>query len=294
MPLHRKVKEEIKVSFLFLFPTLLLIIIVAVYPLIYSFFLSFTQWNLISMPSPIFVGLNNYQYIFVDSLFKLSVIKTVYFLAVTIPTTILLSFSFALILNYKKFKGRSVYLGLLIIPWAMAPVVNAVQWRWIFNAKFGIFNYILYKLGIIKEYLLIFDDPTMSLLAVSTAEIWKAIPFITLLFLAGLSGIDPSLYEAAMVDGAGLINRFNYITLPLMKRVLMMATTLQIIWSIQAFDTIYVMTKGGPANQTMFINYYVWRVAFEQLNLGYASTLAYIVLFISLIVAIVYIKLVQV
>jgi multiple sugar transport system permease protein len=163
---------------------------------------------------------------------------------------------------------------LILLPWAVAPVVNGVMWRYLFQSNYGLVNAVLSGLGLISHYQVWFEDAKVALGIAAVATAWKGMPFQTLILLAALHGIPESLYRAAKMDGAGAFARFRYVTLPHLRTTLIFITLLELIVSLQAFDLIFTLTRGGPGRGTTVLSYLVYINAFERLSLGRASAMA--------------------
>ncbi|MFV2062337.1 MAG: carbohydrate ABC transporter permease, partial [Chloroflexota bacterium] len=167
---------------------------------------------------------------------------------------------------------------------------NAVLWKWIYNANWGILNAILLQFGLIDQKVVWLGDPFLALNMLLIADAWKAIPFITLLMLAGLQNVPPYLYRAARVDGAGAWGRLRHITLPGLRVPILVAVVLQSIWALKVFDLIFVLTKGGPGDGTVVLNFLAWRVTFNFLDLGYGAAIANVLFVIMFVLAIIYVR----
>ena len=184
----------------------------------------------------------------------------------------------ALMLN-RDFPRRWFVRMLALLPWAIPPVVNGIIWKWMLNPRYGALNGLLLQLGIIKtpdDYIIWLGTPTLALLMVVLADVWKETPFIMLLFLAALQTIPRDLYEAARIDGAGPIRILFRITLPLIAPTLFVAVALRTIWALKSFDLIYSLTAGGPSNGTSVIAYYTYLESFVSLDLGRGAAAAYL------------------
>jgi multiple sugar transport system permease protein len=283
--------SEIHFAYLMLTPTIIVMIVLGIFPIAYSIGLSFFRYRLNVAASPSFVGLANYIRMFTDAEFWASLVRTVYFSAASVGMTVLLGLITALLLN-QDIKGKTLYIALLLIPWAMPKVVSGLIWRWIFDGNYGIMNAIAVKLGLVSEYQWWFiKSPLLALTLVAVVEVWKRMPFAAVLLLAALGTIPEPLHRAAQVDGATPWQRFRFVTLPGIKHVLMVVLILETTWSIKVFDTIYVLTNGGPANATMVSYFYVYKHAFDYLDIGYGAAMGYFVTLVILGLAIVYNKL---
>ena len=280
--------SEAGFAYLMLTPTIVVRVVLGSFPIVYSVGLSFFRYRLIVAAPPSFVGLANYARMLTDAEFWASLARTGYFTVTSVGLTVLIALITALLLN-QDIKGKALYIALLLIPWAMPKVVSGLIWRWIYDGNYGIMNVIAGKLGIVNEYQWwCIKSPLLALTLVVVVEVWKRMPFATILLLAALGTIPPHLYRAAEVDGATPWQRFRFVTLPGIKYVLMVVLILETTWSIKVFDTIFVLTNGGPANATMVTYFYVQKHAFDYLDIGYGSAMGYTVTLLVLGLAIVY------
>lgn len=269
-------------------PVVIFMIIVYGYPLLLTFKYSFQEVSLIGSENT-FVGFRNYIRVLTDEKFYNTLILTFKWAVLTIVIKIVIGFIMALLLNAELYFKKALRF-LVLIPWAIPQVVVAILWTWILDGQYGYLNYYLQKFGFVEEVIRWLSDPNLALISTSIVDAWIGIPLITMIFLSGLSSIPDSLYEAAMVDGANLFQRFRYITLPAMKKVFLIALTLTTIWTFNSFNVIYVLTGGGPmdATETMMIK--IYHEAFGKYNLGMSSTLSIIVFIILTILSILYWK----
>ena len=250
----------------FVAPALILLGVLTAYPLLYVVYLSFQRRLLIFHLSQ-FVGLGNYFFLLQDSRFWNALKNTVYFTGTSVFLELVAGFLVALLLN------RSVrFLGLLravvLIPWAVPTVISARLWEWIFNANFGVLNFLL---GSQVNWL---GDPFLAMQAAVFVDVWKTTPFVALILLAGLQAIPPEIYQAARVDGAGDWVLFRRITFPLLLPMIWVVLIFRTLDAWRVFDVIYVLTGGGPANSTETISIYAYKVLFQTLQFGYGSTLS--------------------
>lgn len=269
-------------------PVIIFMIIVYGYPLLLTFKYSFQEVSLIGSEN-IFVGFRNYISVLTDEKFYNTLILTFKWAVFTIAIKIVIGFIMALLLNGELYFKKALRF-LVLIPWAIPQVVVAILWTWILDGQYGYLNYYLQKFGFVEEVIRWLSDPNLALISTSIVDAWIGIPLITMIFLSGLSSIPDSLYEATKVDGANLFQRFRYITLPTMKKVVLIALTLTTIWTFNSFNVIYVLTGGGPmdATETMMIK--IYHEAFGKYNLGMSSTLSVIVFIILIILSILYWK----
>ena len=237
-----------------------------------------------------FVGLGNYFQILGDPYFQASVGRTVYFMVLSIAVELVLGVLVALLLN-KQFRGRGMLRALILVPWALPITIDAIMWKWIFNASYGALNGFLWQLGVIDSYRAWLSDYQTAMHLVIVADVWKVTPLVVLLTLAALQTIPPSLYEAAVVDGANRWHSFWRVTLPLVMPTLMIVLIIRSTDAFRVFDIIYIMTAGGPADSTKVLSYYTYLEAFSYLRFGRAAALSYLMTLFIGIVAFVYIKL---
>ncbi len=262
----------------FLSPNLIGFIIFSLLPIIASFFLTFTRWNLATNPQ--FVGLTNFINLLEDELFWKYLWNTFYYAIGTIPLTIILAFFLAYLLN-RKIHGVVFFRTLYFLPSVTLLVAIAIVWSWLYNADFGLFNYFLGKLGITGPRWLQSKDWAMP--AIIIMGIWKGVGYSMLIFLAGLQNIPEKYYEAAEIDGATWWHKITHITIPLISPTTFFVLVTTTIGAIQGFDQFYIMTRGGPSGATTTLVYYIFQNAFEWFKMGYAATIAMMLFIIVLI-----------
>ena len=264
--------DETRFGLVLMAPTALILLVFLVGPIIYALLMSLQQIDLTTSPDWKAVGLDNYFQLLQTREVHEAAPRTLYFATLTVVVSTLLSLMLALILN-EPFRGRKWVRVFILLPWAVAPVVNGVMWRFVFHPSYGLVNALLYSLGVIKEYRVWLDEAPVSLGIAAIATAWKALPFLTLIILAALQSLPESLYRAAKMDGAGVWSRFRYVVLPHLRPILIFVVLLQIIVSLQVFDLIFTLTRGGPGTGTVTLNYLVYINAFERLSLGTASAM---------------------
>lgn len=271
-------------------PALLVLLGVLAYPIAASLLLGFQDATIAGGGvTSEWVGLANYERMLGDPTFGIALRNSLYFTFVEVIAVIVISLAVALLLNQPS--GRNgFFLVVLLVPWALAPVANAVLWKWIYNANYGILNTILLQLGVIDQKVIWLGDPFLALNMMLVADAWKAIPFITLLLLAGLQNVPSFLYRAARVDGAGAWARFRHVTLPGLRIPILVAIVLQSIWALKVFDLVFVLTKGGPMDGTVVLNFLAWRVTFNFLDLGYGAAIANVLFVIMFVLALIYVR----
>lgn len=276
--------DESRFGLLLLLPTIVILILFLLFPILYAVVMSLQQIELTISPERPFVGLQNYSEVLVEPALQASFARTMFFAVVTIVSSTVLSVGLALILN-EPFRGRKLARVLVLLPWAVAPVVNGVMWRYLFHPSYGLVNAVLLRLGLIERYQPWLDNPTVALTIAALATTWKTMPFLTLVTLAALQSIPDALYRAAKMDGAGMWARFANVTLPHLRGIIVFTILLQTIVSLQAFDLIFTLTRGGPAQSTVVLSYLVYANAFERLTLGKASAMAILLALLILVLS---------
>lgn len=265
--------SEARFGLMLLLPAAILLLVVNFLPVLYALKTSFQRVNLTISPAKPWIGLNNYRAVFKDQLVWDSLGRTILFAIVTIGVGTTVAAVTALTLN-EEFPGRSIARVLLLLPWAVASMVTGVMWNYLFNAKFGVINAALFKVGLTDHYINWLGDPRNALIIAGVATAWKMTPFLALLLLASLQSIPESLYRSAKMDGANVWHRFRVITLPHLRTVLSVVIVYQIVGALLSFDLIYGFTKGGPGYGTTVLNYLIYIEAFERLRLGVASAMS--------------------
>jgi len=273
-------------------PSTLVIFGVLLIPILFALYMSMNKLTFRGADTIYtFVGLSNFTDLITnDPWFVESLVTTIVFTILTVVAEIVLGIGIAVVLN-KKFFGRGFVRGLMILPWAMPTVVNAVMWKWIFNADFGAANALLMNMGLISENVNWLGTPTMAFFSVLIANIWKETPYVVLLTIAAFSTIPDGLYEAASIDGATGWKQFWQITMPLIKPVVLILIITKTIWAFQTFDLIAIMTSGGPENATNLLSYYIHRTAFKMNRFGSAAAMSYSLSIVCFVLTLLYIKL---
>jgi multiple sugar transport system permease protein len=267
-------------TYLFLAPGLLLFSVFTVFALGFAFYLTFHEWSIIEPDKP-FVGLDNYKGMIEDERFRRSIINTLYFTGASVPLGMLVGLAIALLLN-QPLRGRAILRTMYFLPVVTPFVVVAIIWKWLYNGDFGLFNYYLLKTHLINEPLAWLADKQLAMPAVVLMTVWTSVGFSMVIYLAGLQAIPEELYEASRVDGAGPWARLRHITLPLLAPTTLFLLVMGIIGSFQVFTQIFVMTSGGPVERTTTMVFFIYESAFKFYEMGYASTLAFL-LFLMLL-----------
>ena len=284
-------KNETLFAFFLVLPAIIIVSFLYVYPLTYSFVISFFRSD-IRYPGVEFLGFKNYIEIFKRPDLLISFWRTIQFTIISVSIEMVIGIAIAVAFN-ERFRGRSIARSVILIPWAIPPVVNGIIWNWLVHPKIGVLNFILFKLHLIDRYKTWLADPRWALNIIIIADAWKWTPLVVLLILAGLQAIPDVLYDAAKVDGAGKIRTFFTVTLPLLRWPILITLILRTVEAIRIFDIIFIMTRGGPANRTKLTTFYVWEVAFKHHRMGFGSALAYLVALLIVLFVILYFRTVK-
>jgi multiple sugar transport system permease protein len=209
-----------------------------------------------------------------------------------VSVSYILGMCFSLLLN-RNIKFRGLFRALILIPWIIPPVVASTNWTWLLNDQLGFINQILRQWHIINSPILFLADQRLARLTVCLTGAWKSFPFMTIVLLSGMQGIPDELYESASIDGAGFFRSFLHITVPMLKNVTMISTTLMFIWTFNNFENIYLLTHGGPANATFVLPILSYYTAFFRSQLGYASAISTLMLVVLLAMALLYMRLLR-
>lgn len=281
--------QQDRTAWLLLTPMISIMVLVTAFPLLNTLWLAFTDAGLTGQGYVWqWVGLENFVYILDDSDFRAAVGHTAYFTVLSVSAEVVLGVLVALLLN-QEFKGRTLVRALLILPWALPTIVNAVMWRLIYNPEYGSLNALLTQIGLLDAYRSWLGDPATAMNMVILADIWKNYPLIALIALAGLQTVPKDLYEAAIMDGANAWTRFWKITLPGIMGSLSVAMVLRAIEAFKVFDIFYVMTRGGPADSTKTVSFFVYQESFTYLRAGSGAAYALTVTAMSALMIAIYV-----
>jgi len=275
----RRLRKK-SLPYIFVSPFIILIICLIIYPLVTNFSLSLVKGGRLSFET--------YAKFLKDPYFLLISKNTAIWTAGSVFFQTIIGLSFALLLN-QKFKGRTVFRAIiLVLPWATPDVVAAVSWRWMYNDMYGVFNDVLVHLGILRDYLPWLADPILAKIGVIIANTWKGFSLSAMFYLAALQTVPREMYEAAKIDGAGPLNRFRFITLPVIKPVILTTLMLITIWTINYYPLIFIMTGGGPGMATETLVTFAYRVGFRFLDFSLSAVVSTITFLIILAISTIY------
>jgi len=253
-----------------------------------SLWLSFQNLN-ISNPARgrEYVGFQNYLEVLHSNDWWLSLVRTLYFVAADLLIGIPAGLGIALLLN-KERKGKSVILAIILVPYVLAPIVNSLIWKLIYDPNYGFLNGFLMQVGLIKNYIQWLSSPTLAIVMLIIANLWQGTPFAIVLFLAGLKSIPKEEYEAAAIDGASKSVSFKYITIPHLQPIIYMNVVMKTILTFKLFDIIYSLTGGGPGGSTTVVSMLIYRESFEYMKFGQGAAMSYLLLVLVIIFVIIY------
>lgn len=267
--------EEKRMSKILTAPAAIVVLSVVGFPMLYSFFLSFTNFSLLNAGSWKFVGLNNYIGLLEDKVFLESLLRTIIFLALSVNLELILGMGTALLFA-RRAKPQGVLRTLLMTPMMFAPVLVGFQFKWIFNDQSGLINNLIYAVTGRDPGIAWLVEPGLGFLSILAAEIWMSTPFMVLILLAGLVSLSREPFEAATVDGASSWQQFRYVTLPLVERYICIALVIRSLDIARSYDIIRIMTDGGPANRTELIWTYIFRLGITSNKFGLGCAMSFI------------------
>ncbi len=275
-----------RTAWMLLTPTIIVILLVAVYPLFRTIYYSFTDANYLRLGGEQFVGLENYRTLFSDSSWWASVRNTAIFSVVGVLCEVVLGLFIAMVIN-SNFPGRGLMRTAILIPWAIPTVVSSQMWSWMYNDVIGVINDILQRLHIIAGPIGWLGNTATALPAIIAVDVWKTTPFMALLILAGLQTIPGDIYEAARVDGASAVRQFFRITLPLLVPSMLVALIFRTLDALRVFDIIYVM-KGTDLS-TISMSVYNRQQLVDFNKLGFGSSVSVVIFLIISVFTVIYI-----
>ncbi len=273
--------RKLLTGYAYLVPAALCLLATVVVPILLAIKMSLYNDVLYKPQNYHFIWFGNYLRLVEDPVFWLSLWNSVVWVFGSVILQFIFGFAAALLLH-QAFVARGFARTLTLLPWIIPGVVVGLIWEWLYQPNYGVINDLLMKGGLMHDRVAWLSSPDLAMGAVVFTNIWRGIPFFAIMLLAGLQSIPAELYEAAHVDGAGVLNRFWHITLPLLRPIIVVATATRIIWTFNYADLIFVMTGGGPANATQITSTYTLMQAYSVLDFGYAGALSVILLLVML------------
>ncbi len=282
----KSLRGETRMAYALLAPAALFIAIFMIYPVIYVVLMSLFRTNKLGILQN-FVWFENFIKQFQKKVFWVVTGRSLLWTVLAVLAKTVLGMVIALCLN-TEFKGRKFARLLFIIPWASSVPISSMLWKWVYDHEFGLLNHTLMRLGIMSNPPVWTGDPFWSFFACLWVDVWIGVPFMALVFLAGMQSVSRDLYESAEVDGVGAWGKFFYITVPSIKQIIFIATLLSSLWTFNDFNTIYILTKGGPAGATDILITSIYTNGFEWLRFSDAAVMAVVTFIILMVVSIVY------
>lgn len=287
----RRFRRTTLIRLTFLLPAILYLLIFYGYPLFYSLQISFEKYDLqaeITGTAP-FIGLSNYIADIHDPTFRIAALHTLLFTVLSIVPQFLIGLALA-VFFYQRFPLSRIMRSLFMVPWLLPLIVSGTVWKWLFNETNGLIDQLLSSIHLIPARFGWLTTPGWALTALIITNIWLGIPFNMAILYSGLQSISQDFYDAASIDGAGRWQTFRYITLPLLEPVISIVLMLGFIYTVKVFDIIYVMTQGGPANDTQTFATWSYTLSFIQQQFGQGAAQANMLLIVSLVVALIYLR----
>jgi ABC-type sugar transport system permease subunit len=282
-------QQDRRAAWLLLTPSLLIILGVTFWPVLYTFILSFFNVPPGINQTRTFVGLGNYLTILQDPLFWQTIGRTFYFTVASVSLELIIGLAIAQLIHSRPWGWQFLRFS-LIIPWAVPTIVNGAMWRWIYSADFGALNGLLMQLGLIKHYVPWLSLPNMAMNLVIVADIWHTMPFVALVLQAALATLPEDLDEAAAVDGANAWQRFWKIRVPLLRPAILVVLIVRTVDAFRVFDIVYILTAGGPAYKTMTITYLTYLNSFAFGKQGIGAALSFLISLFTIMMALIYIR----
>ena len=282
-------------GWLLVLPALVVIAFVLVYPVLQAVIFSFSQGtsDVLTLANLRFVGFDNYLRLLKTPRFRTAISNTLFFTGGTVPIELVIGIGLAVMLN-KTFRGRGIVRMAILFPWALPTALNALMWRWMFNADFGLFNSLLMQGGVMDEAIVWLGKIPLAMYSMMIVSIWKTSSFMALILLAGLQTIPDELYEAGVIDGTTGWSAFRHITLPLLRPAILVSLLLRSMDALRAFELPFNLTAGGPIYSTETLSYYGYRMIFQYVKFSYGSAVVLIQFLIILAISIFYIRAIRV
>jgi ABC-type sugar transport system permease subunit len=288
-PLRTTLSHDERIAFIFVAPLAAVLLAVAVFPIFYSLYISLYDLKLTRPQRAPFVWFDNYVTVLSDPQFWEAVERTAAFSIMGVFAIAIIALLVALLLN-EEFPGRRVLSAILLIPWAIPYVANALMWKWIYDSNYGALNGALYQLDFINSYMVWLGDSRKTLALIANAFVWKEMPLAAILLLVGLKTIPADLYAAAKVDGANIIQRFCHITLPGLKGSFALVVIYETMMAIRHFDLFFILTEGGPGDASHVVAWRIYVETFRNLSFGIGAAMSYVLALATLALSYVVIR----
>lgn len=283
----KKIKQS---GILYIVPALIIVALVMLYPLVYTLVMGFFK-NTLFMKAPEFSGFSQYTKLFGDEIFRKSIGNTLVWTFGSVFFQFTLGFLMAMILHQDFVKGKTVLRILLMVPWVLPSIIGSAVWKWMYNADYGLINFVLKSLGLIEENRTWLSSTQTAMAAIVAVNVWKMFPYVMLMIEAALQGVSRDLKEAALIDGAGRLGIFRSVTWPAIAPQCYSVLLLMTVWTLNAFTFVYNLTEGGPAHSTEVMAMYIYKKAFTDYDFGIASAASTILFGMCMIISLVYIML---
>ena len=286
------IARQRRLGYLMVLPAVVALALVAIYPLVYNLVLS-SRFDVATEPgTEHFIGAQNYQSLVRDPAFWGDLLHTGIFVIISVSLEFVAGMILALVVN-RKFRARGLVRASILIPWAIPTAVSALLWKMFFDIHSGFVDFALKGLHLPGAQAVWFNSPILAWVPIILSDMWKNTPFIALLLLAGLQTISQEIYESAKIDGASAWQSFWSLTLPLLRPAILVALIFRTLSAMLVFDTIFVMTGGGPGQSTEVIAYYNWYKYMVSLNFGYGAAVAVVITVLALLLAAVYVRILK-
>ncbi|MCI6375761.1 MAG: sugar ABC transporter permease [Clostridiales bacterium] len=282
-------KKIVRSGVLYVAPAFAIVALVMLYPLLYTLVMGFFE-NTLFMKAPEFCGVEQYAALFRDKVFTGSIVHTLEWTVGSVVCQFALGFAMALVLHQSFVRGKTVLRILLMVPWVLPSIIGSAVWKWMYNADYGLINYVLSSLGLIDGYQTWLSSPDRAMLSVIAVNVWKMFPYVMLMIEASLQGVSKDLKEAALIDGAGKLDIFRNVTWPAIAPQCYSVLLLLTVWTLNAFTFVYNLTEGGPAHATEVMAMFIYRKAFTDFDFGMASAASTVLFLICMAVSMVYIR----
>jgi putative chitobiose transport system permease protein len=270
--------------YVFLFPALLILAVASFWPVLQAIYLSFTDYDIIGAPN--FIGLKNYEQLWRDQLFWKVLFNTLIYMVVVVPSLVVLPLFLAILVN-QKLRGIQFFRAAYYVPVIVSVVVAGIAWKWIY-AENGLLNYFTSIFTSVKIPWL--TNPSTAIFAIIAVTIWKGLGYYMVIYLAGLQTIPQDLYEAAAIDGSDGWRKHFDITIPMLKPYIVLVTVISAIAAMKVFEEVYVMSRGGPANSSKTVVYYLYEKGFSSLEMGYASAIGVVLFLVVFLLSVISVR----